>query len=62
CTKPVVFLQHCLLTDGTSWIINLATNSLGFILADAGYDVSIVEECHLEDETLSVSQEKHWAF
>ncbi|CAM5167942.1 unnamed protein product [Natator depressus] len=60
--QPVVFLQHCLLTDGTSWIINLATNSLGFILADAGYDVSIVEECHLQDETLSVSQEKHWAF
>ncbi|CAM4582593.1 unnamed protein product, partial [Lepidochelys kempii] len=59
---PVVFLQHCLLTDGTSWIINLATNSLGFILADAGYDVLIVEECHLEDKTLSVSQEKHWAF
>ncbi|XP_068741943.1 lipase member K-like [Montipora capricornis] len=37
--KQVVFLQHGILADSTNWIMESATDSLAYILADNGFDV-----------------------
>ncbi|RDX61607.1 Triacylglycerol lipase 2, partial [Mucuna pruriens] len=37
--KPPVLLQHGLFLDAISWLFNSPDESLGFVLADNGYDV-----------------------
>ncbi|XP_028794679.1 triacylglycerol lipase 2-like [Neltuma alba] len=37
--KPPVLLQHGILSDAVIWLFNSPEESLGFILADNGYDV-----------------------
>lgn len=37
--KPVVFLQHGFIGASDDWVINLENQSLGYLLADSGFDV-----------------------
>uniref|UniRef100_A0A7N1A1T3 AB hydrolase-1 domain-containing protein n=1 Tax=Kalanchoe fedtschenkoi TaxID=63787 RepID=A0A7N1A1T3_KALFE len=61
---PPVLLQHGLFTGGDSWFLNSEEQSLGFLLADSGFDVWVgnvrgtrYSQRHV---SLSVSDKEFW--
>nr|XP_056705247.1 lipase member M-like [Euleptes europaea] len=64
--NPAVLLVSGLITDSKCWIMNTPNNSVGFALADAGYDVWMIN-CRgttwsRRHQNLTTEQEEFWDF
>ncbi|KAJ0983743.1 hypothetical protein J5N97_002099 [Dioscorea zingiberensis] len=62
--KTPVLLQHGLMMDGITWLLNSPDESLGYILADNGYDVWIANSrgtiYSLGHTSLSAADPEYW--
>ncbi|XP_052265671.1 lipase member M-like isoform X2 [Dreissena polymorpha] len=65
-TRPVVLLQHGLLGSAADWVVNLANQSLAFILSDTGCDVWLANSrgntYSLRHKRLTPDDDKFWDF
>ncbi|XP_026546749.1 lipase member M-like, partial [Notechis scutatus] len=64
--EGIVLLVHGFPLEGRSWIANIPSNSLGFFLADAGYDVWIINNrgttWSRRHQEFSIDQQEFWEF
>ena len=64
--KPVILVQHGLLSSSSDWVSNLPNESFGFILADRGFDVWLGNvrgnTYGLHHVNLSVDSDAFWNF
>jgi len=65
-SRPVFLVQHALLSSSADWVVNLPNQSLGFMLADNGYDVWLGNvrgnSYSKKHVTLDVKSKKFWDY